>query len=293
MAPERQTDGDPEPTPVAVRLLGGFEVAVGGRTVAADAWPARRAAELVQLLALAPDRWLLRDQVLEALWPHLAPEAGAANLRKAAHHVRRALGADDAIVLRGGRVRLFPGRRVEVDAWAFEAAAERALADGDPAACGAVADTRADLLPGALYADWTQGVRERLRARRLDLLRAAGRWEDVVELDPTDEPATRALMRAALDGGRPHAALRWYGRLRTTLQVELDVQPSDETRRLHAACLAGLVPAEPELVGRDVELGRAEAALAGPAPTIVVRGPAGIGKSALCRRVADLARERG
>jgi DNA-binding SARP family transcriptional activator/tetratricopeptide (TPR) repeat protein len=293
VAPERQTDGDPEPTPVAVRLLGGFEVAVGGRTVAADAWPARRAAELVQLLALAPDRWLLRDQVLEALWPHLAPEAGAANLRKAAHHVRRALGADDAIVLRGGRVRLFPGRRVEVDAWAFEAAAERALADGDPAACGAVADTRADLLPGALYADWTQGVRERLRARRLDLLRAAGRWEDVVELDPTDEPATRALMRAALDGGRPHAALRWYGRLRTTLQVELDVQPSDETRRLHAACLAGLVPAEPELVGRDVELGRAEAALAGPAPTIVVRGPAGIGKSALCRRVADLARERG
>jgi DNA-binding SARP family transcriptional activator len=115
---------------VRVELLGGFRVLVGGRTVAA--WPTRRAAELVQLLALADGRALARDQVIEQLWPHLGAGAGAANLRKAAHHARRALGDPGAVVLRGGRVALFPDRTVRTDAEPVRGAGERALLrDGD------------------------------------------------------------------------------------------------------------------------------------------------------------------
>src|SRR5690606_20993217 len=83
VAPEPPADGGPGQPPVSVRLLGRFEVAVGDVTIADGAWRARRAAELVQLLSLADGRRLLSDQVIDALWPHLAPEAGAANLRKA------------------------------------------------------------------------------------------------------------------------------------------------------------------------------------------------------------------
>ncbi|PRX50141.1 hypothetical protein B0I33_102259 [Prauserella shujinwangii] len=90
---------------VRIELRCRFRVRVGDRAVAPDQWPGRRSAELVQLLALQPGRQLLRDLVIEALWPHLNGAAGAANLRKAAHHARRALGDGDAVVLRGGRPR--------------------------------------------------------------------------------------------------------------------------------------------------------------------------------------------
>ena len=47
-------------------------------------------------------------------------------------------------------------------------------------------------------------------------------------------------------------------------------------------------------VGRQLELARATALLrGGPGGTLVVRGPAGIGKSAFCREVQSLAEEHG
>lgn len=62
---------------VRVELLGGFRVLLGGRDAAPNGWPLRRAAELVQLLALAKGHHLVRDQVIDALWPRLEPDAGA------------------------------------------------------------------------------------------------------------------------------------------------------------------------------------------------------------------------
>ena len=45
---------------VRVRLLGGFRVAVGSRTIEEDAWRLRKAVALVKLLALAPGHRLHR-----------------------------------------------------------------------------------------------------------------------------------------------------------------------------------------------------------------------------------------
>ena len=90
---------------VRIELLESFRVVLGDEEFDTDAWPGRRSAELVQLLALADGHRLLRDQVIEALWPHLDVDAGGANLRKAAHHVRQALGR-----LRCRRAQGGPGR---------------------------------------------------------------------------------------------------------------------------------------------------------------------------------------
>src|SRR3712207_4624611 len=60
-----------------VRLLGEFAVLVDSRAVPPDAWPQRRAADLVKVLALAPGHRLARDEVLEALWPQLGADAAA------------------------------------------------------------------------------------------------------------------------------------------------------------------------------------------------------------------------
>lgn len=71
---------------VRLELWGRFRVVVGEHEVAESDWPTRRARELVAVLALADGCWLPRDRVIERLWPHLDARAGAANLRKAAHH---------------------------------------------------------------------------------------------------------------------------------------------------------------------------------------------------------------
>src|SRR5690554_1989104 len=68
------------PLPLTVNLLGHFSVAVGPAEIPANQWPSLRAAQLVQLLSLQPRHRMTRDQVIEALWPRLDPQAGAANL---------------------------------------------------------------------------------------------------------------------------------------------------------------------------------------------------------------------
>ena len=216
-------DGD-----VRIELLGRLRVVVGEDEVGADAWAGRRAAELVALLALADGHRLTRDQVVEALWPHLDVEAGAANLRKAAHHTRQSLGSADAIVLRAGQVALFPSRSVETDAARFEARARAALASSDAARCAAVAaGDVGDLSPEFLYEQWTQGPRARLRSQYVELLRRSGQWERLVEVEPTDEPASQESMRRDLAAGSraAAAAIRWYGRLRTALRREWGILP--------------------------------------------------------------------
>ena len=131
-----------------LRLLGGFDVHVDGEPVPATSLTGR-ARDLVKLLALAPGHRLPRDRAVDVLWPRLNAEAGQANLHKAAHHARRALGDPEAVVLRGGQVMLAPGARVESDLAGFEAT-------GDPDRYGG------DLLPDDRYADWVEERRQDL-----------------------------------------------------------------------------------------------------------------------------------
>jgi DNA-binding SARP family transcriptional activator len=285
---------------VRIELLGRFRVAAGDREVAEGDWPARRAQELVALLALADGRRLVRDQVIELLWPHLGAEAGAANLRKAAHHARRTLGDPGAIVLRSGRVELFPARTVTTDVEGFLRDAERALLDPDTdsAVCArAAAGCAGELLPNAPYEEWTQEPRRQVHARLTELLRRSADWERLMEVEPTDEAACRELMRAAIDAGRRHVALRWYERLRIALVRELGAQPDDETRALYDRCTVGVRLGERVFVGREVELadaaGQLRSVARGGTAALLVRGPTGIGKSALCREVVHRADEGG
>jgi DNA-binding SARP family transcriptional activator len=272
-------------------LLGRFRVVVDGDEIDGDRLGGR-AAELVQLLAVADRRRLARDQVIEALWPHLEAEAGGANLRKAAHHARRALGDAEALALKGGQVELFPTRAVTTDVAEFEAAARRALDTEDVEGCDRAASSYAgELLPDARYTEWSLAPRQRLHALYVELLRATARWEQLVEAEPTDEPAHVELMRRELSAGSPAAAIRWFGRLRTALQRQLGVAPGAEAAALYEECVAGLGDEQPEIVGRQLELARISAALRPEAGVdmLAIRGSAGIGKSALTRELERLA----
>ena len=279
-------------------LLGRFAVAIDGVELAAERWPSLRATQLVQLLCLQPHQRMTRDEVIDALWPQLDPEAGGANLRKAAHHARQALGRHDGIVLQAGEVLLWPERPVVVDAQRFEQRAAAALARRDPADCADAATSyTGDLLPGARFEPWAEATRERLREHHLQLLRTSGQWERLAQIDPEDEAAHRALMQRELAAGNRAAALRWYAHLREALQQGLGVSPDAQTQALYERCIAGLQSAGPAFVGRAHTCAQAAAWLGLAARQrpggIVLRGSAGVGKSALAREIAAQAQQRG
>jgi DNA-binding SARP family transcriptional activator/pimeloyl-ACP methyl ester carboxylesterase len=218
---------------VEVCLLGRFEVAVDGCVVPASSWSRRQAASLLKLLALAPGRRLHREQVIDALWPDLSVVAAAPRLHKAAHYVRRATGQGSSVVLAGDVVALFPGAEVCVDAVAFEKAAAAAAASGGPEAIDAALDCYpGELLPEDPYEDWAFLPRQRLQWRHRDLLRRAGRWVELVGLDPTEEEAHVAIMRQALAAGDRAGARQQFELLERILHEELGIGPSAEALAL-------------------------------------------------------------
>ncbi len=286
---------------VQVRLLGRFEVVIDGRAVPATEWRRRHPAALVKILALTPGHKLHREQVIDALWPDDTLEQAAPKLHKAAHYARRATGRPDAVVLRNEAVQLFPDASVAVDVDDFDAAARAALADRDAvAATTALAGYGGELVPEDRYEPWAEDRREQLRRRHLDLLRLAGRWEQLVELDPADEAAHIELMRHYAASGDRHAALRQFERLDRVLRRELGVAPSAAATvlrdRLLAATPAPVAPAT-TLIGRQHELATIDALLGtvtqGRAATLLVTGPPGIGKSTVLEHARRVASARG
>jgi DNA-binding SARP family transcriptional activator/tetratricopeptide (TPR) repeat protein len=282
-----------------LRMLGGFGAAVDGAAIASAAWRHRRALQLVKILALAAGHRLVAEQVVDLMWPDLSAQAGGANLRKAAHLARHVLGVPDAVVLAGGAVALLPHGDVWTDAQEFERAAAAALRSGDRGLLAtAIGLYAGDLLPDDRYEDWAAAPRERLRARYLAALRRAGEWERLVEEEPTDEEAHRALIRGWLDRGNHHAAMRQFTRLRDVLARELGVRPSTETLALWSAIEAAAPPpAAGPLAGRDGELELAASrwmrARAGRGSVLLISGEAGIGKTRFCDELVGIARADG
>jgi DNA-binding SARP family transcriptional activator len=220
-----------------IRLMGAFQVLVDGRPV--RDWPQRRAAELVKLLALADRHRLHREQVMEALWPDLAPEAAAANLRKAVHFARRALGSGDAIGSAADWIEVAPGEDVSVDVERFEQSARAALSSNDGAVCSEASGLwTGEVLPEDRYASWAEEPRDRLRMLTLQLLKAASQWERVLEIDPADEEAHRALMQKALDAGDRRSAIGQFERLRERLRTDLAMGPDQASVALFEKALA-------------------------------------------------------
>lgn len=280
-------------TRVRIRLLGGFGVVVDDDPVPERAWTRRQAATLVKVLALAPRGRLHREQLMDRLWPYLAPGEAAPRLHKAAHYARRVLG-ERSVVLAGESVSLFPDEQLEVDVHAFAELAGRAIAQADAEAAAEAADRYGgELLPDDRYADWTADERDRLAGLHLDVLRLAGRWEAVLALDPADEEAHLAVVRALVGAGDRNGALRQFERLERALRQELGVglSPAAVALREEVLALAPPAPAaapslgsRPVLVGREVETGRIRSLVGAVlsrrrGTTLFVAGPRGIGKT--------------
>jgi DNA-binding SARP family transcriptional activator len=165
------------------------------------------------------------------------------NLRKAVHFARAALGSAAAIGRSGEMLELCPDGHLYVDAVGFEAAARAGHVD-------ALGTYQGELLPEDRYAPWAEEPRERLRALYLRLLKTAGRWERVAEVDPSDEEAHRALMQRAIEAGDRRAAVRQFERLCERLRADLGVGPDRKSVALYERAISMGGPRPPTAAER-------------------------------------------
>ncbi|MCF0094876.1 hypothetical protein B0E54_03733 [Micromonospora sp. MH99] len=230
---------------VEVRVLGRFEVIVGGREVPLPAWRSRQARTLLKILVARRGRAVGRAELCELLWPDDEPRRTAHRLSVLLSAVRAVLDpprrwpADRYVRADLTGVRVDP-TRVVVDAENLLAdvpRAERLARDGDRARARVLlaevdAAYRGDAFADEPYEDWADGLREQARSVWLRALRelarqyrrdgdpdrAATALVRLLDADPYDEWAHRALVGTLAAAGRHGEARRafdrWAGAMR-------------------------------------------------------------------------------
>ncbi|MCA1791890.1 MAG: hypothetical protein LC667_19200, partial [Thioalkalivibrio sp.] len=297
---------------IRLRLLGALELRdhEGNEVRSVLAQPRRTA--LLASLALAGDGgYVRRDTLLGRLWPD-APQHRARNsLNQAIYGLRRSLGAE-AISSRGEEdIGLEPGR-VWCDAIAFRTA----LRDGRTEE--ALMRYQGELLPGFFLSDvapfevWLEELRADLRreavggawhlageAERAGDIPGAVAWgRRAVAISNDEELGVQRLLGLLHRAGDRAGAVSTYEAFERRLRVDLEVEPSPETRALFDDIRGPRVePLRPEelptapsplprpglpLVGREREFARLVERLDEPHVRLVtLTGPGGMGKTRL------------
>jgi len=297
-----------------VRLLGSMDLRLGDEPL--PPLDSARVESLLAYLLLHRDAPQLRQRVAFLLWPDSTDAQARTNLRKVLHNLRRALPDADRFIDVGPRTLQW---REDAPLWLDVEHFERALADGR---LEDAVETYGGELLEASYDEWLVGERERLAQLHVETLERLARrheqrerWpeaircaERLVAHDPLREESHRLLIRLCRAGEDRARALRAYHVCVTTLERELGIDPSPETRALYEALLAaapaGAGTSEDAVAGAADALGRGRkpaatapfvgraaerarltavwrAAARGHAQLVLVSGEAGVGKTRL------------
>lgn len=202
-----------------------------------------------------------RTTLTALLWGEMRNTAARGNLRKSLSALRQALGRYLAIDRQ--RVGLIT-ERCQCDVWSFEREALDGMAAGDAGRMeAALAFYRGDFMEGVAVRDapdfdlWLYQMQERLRNLALRTFttlaaqyRRDGKYnhaivclQRAVGLEPWREEAHRQLMVALAESGQRSAALLQYQSCVKSLETELGVEPSLETREIYSRIRAGQVAA--------------------------------------------------
>jgi DNA-binding SARP family transcriptional activator len=267
---------DPGPVPRSLRLveaareadpnrglrlfcLGQFAVQLDGDTLPQRSNGKGRA--ILKYLATRPRQPVLRDVLLEALWPNEDPDIANNRLRVAMHHLRHvstanpnAEGHDELVTYKDGCYRFNPNVPVWTDVEAFESAwkaGSRAEKHGDvdrAISCFEEAEGlyRGEYFEEDRFEDWLLVKREALKETYLRVLgklschsyqrgafdTAADGWKKILEKDPWREDVYRNLMICHARRGQRGLALHWFDLCTQVLANELHLQPEPETAGL-------------------------------------------------------------
>lgn len=251
---------------IRIYLTGRLTVEAGDRLLGPQHFPGQQGRVAFAYLVAERSRPVTRAELAEALWPGRRPPAWGAALSAIVSKLRALLGAaglDGSTALTGVggcyELRLPAGSWVDLEAAADSVhEAEAALRAGEPGRAygpSAVAHhiARRPFLPGE-DAPWIEQRRDKLRSiltRALECRAEVYLWNrefplaaeaarDAVALQPFRESGYRLLMRAHAAAGNAAEALRVYEACRCLIVEELGVDPSRETKAVHAAVLEAL-----------------------------------------------------
>ncbi len=231
---------------IEFRTLGTLDLrdSSGSRVSAVLVHP-KRVALLAYLAVATPRGFHRRDTLLGLFWPESSQEHARASLRKAVHHLRRALGKD-VIVGRGDEELSMAPDLLWCDAVTFEDAVD---AHDESSALELY---RGPLLDGFFVADtpelerWIESERARLRDRAFEAawrraereaegghaIEAAVWGRRAAALAPDDEGALRRLVTLLDRFGDRAGAMSSYDDFARRLRQDHDVEPSAETQAL-------------------------------------------------------------
>ena len=257
-----------------VQLLGPLGVWIDSQALSPAAWPGRKACQLLKILITFRHRAVASEELIEWLWPDLAPESAQNSLWVALSRLRHLLepdagrGESSIILTQPSGYRFAPAQGCEIDVDLFMAHARtghKCQTHGEwPAAieglCAAEALYHGDYLSDDPYEQWAIPERERLRETFLGLkealatcLLALGRCDEALiharqalAQDACRESAWRLVMEAHYRTGDPAQALQAFVRCRATLTDELGVDPQAETLALHERILQQPAPMRPQ-----------------------------------------------
>ena len=259
-----QPGGLPELVRLEVRCLGRFEVSSGWQRI--ERWQSAKAKSVFQYLMSRPREPVIKDVLMETIWPGCDPQAASNNLKAAVHGLRQTIsrlfnkkeGFPHILFLQGSYLtnpeiklwvdveefeqRWMLGRRLEKEGKAAEAIREFELAE---------ALYRGDYLEDEPYEQWTLLRREALKDTYVIILSKLADYalrtadyesrviycQKILAKDPCREDAYRWLMCCYSRLGQRNHALRWYKICRRTILAELDTAPDHETTALYQSLL--------------------------------------------------------
>ena len=250
----------PKSIHLEVRCLGRFKISLAGNQV--ERWQSVKAKSVFQYLLMRPRQPIVKEVLMEMLWPECDPRVASNNLKAAIHGLRRTL--DDLIegeksfsclLFLQGSYMINPevdlwvdvdefqrhwalGRRFEKESKSTEAAREYERAE---------VLYQGDYLEDEPYEEWTLLHREALMdiyflilgkladhsMNNADYDGCVTYSQKILTKDHCREDAYRRLISCYSRLGQRNRALRWYEICRRMVQTELDAIPDQETSALY------------------------------------------------------------
>jgi DNA-binding SARP family transcriptional activator len=263
---------------LSIRLLGPFEVLIGGRAIhgGAAGFDSDKVRALLAYLAVEANRPHRRQALAGLFWPNSTEKSARANLRRALSNLRKVIGdrqsSNPVLCTTRQTIQFDQGDQVWVDVATFHELLGQEL-PFDRIAAGAddreqseiarlaevVANYGGPFLEGfslndnVAFEEWLVLKREQLRHQFLTALHklaqyyeAQGAYEPAmryvrrqVEVEPWSEPAQRQLMRLLAYTGQRTAALDQFAVHKRTLAAELGIEPEAATIQLYQQIQTG------------------------------------------------------
>jgi PAS domain S-box-containing protein len=248
-----------------VYCLGSLRVCSTSKQI--QQWQSQRAKSVFEYLVTKRKSPVIKDKLMEALWPDYNARAAANNLKTSIHDLRQTLSPlidspDFPCVLFSNDAYLInPEIDLAVDAEDFEKLwlagkkleKEENSSEAIKAFESAEALYQGDYLQEELYDEWIVPKRESLKDIYLLILNklsdhsmniadyesCINYCHKILDIDNCREDAYRLLMCCYSRLGQKNKAVRWYETCTKTLNSELNSSPSDETTLFYARLKKG------------------------------------------------------